>query len=43
VAAGEKSGHISVYAIDGENGDLTQLGRYHSGKGANWVEIVTTK
>jgi 6-phosphogluconolactonase len=43
VAAGEKSGHIAVYAIDGEDGDLAELGRYESGKGANWVEIVTTK
>lgn len=43
VAAGEKSGHIAVYAIDREDGDLTKLGRYESGKGANWVEIVTTK
>jgi len=43
VAAGEKSGHIAVYAINGEDGDLSELGRYESGTGANWVEIVTTK
>jgi 6-phosphogluconolactonase len=31
---------LSTYAIDPENGTLKAVGRYPSGKGANWVEIV---
>jgi len=40
VASGEKSGTLSVHAIDA-NGALGLLGRYPSGKGSNWVEIVS--
>ena len=41
VATGEKSDTISVYAIDAANGSLKLLNRYATGKGSNWVEIVT--
>jgi 6-phosphogluconolactonase len=40
VASGEKSGTISVYSIDQASGALSLLGKYPTGKGANWVEIV---
>lgn len=39
IAAGEKSGHISVYRIDAE-GRLDAVGRYAAGSGPNWIEIV---
>lgn len=38
VASGEKSETLSVHAIDA--GALRLLGKYPSGRGANWVEIV---
>jgi 6-phosphogluconolactonase len=41
VASGEKSGTISVYAIDQANGALKLLNKYPTGKGSNWVEIVS--
>jgi 6-phosphogluconolactonase len=41
VAAGEKSDTISVYAIDQASGALSLLRKYPTGKGANWVEIVS--
>jgi 6-phosphogluconolactonase len=41
VASGEKSGTISVYAIDQSNGALKLLNKYPTGKGSNWVEIVS--
>ena len=41
VASGEKSAMISVYAIDARSGALRRLGQYPTGKGANWVEIVS--
>ena len=41
VASGEKSDTISVYAIDAGSGALQPLQRYPTGKGANWVEIVS--
>lgn len=41
VASGEKSETISVYAIEQANGALHLLRQYPTGKGANWVEIVT--
>jgi 6-phosphogluconolactonase len=41
IAAGEKSETISVYAIDPATGALKLLGKYATGKGANWVEIVS--
>ncbi|TMG82767.1 MAG: hypothetical protein E6H74_10130, partial [Betaproteobacteria bacterium] len=41
VAAGEKSDTISVYSIDQGSGALKLLNKYPTGKGANWVEIVS--
>lgn len=41
VASGEKSGTISSYAIDAETGALKAVGKYPTGKGSNWVEIVS--
>jgi 6-phosphogluconolactonase len=41
VATGEKSETISVYAIDPASGALKLLNKYPTGKGANWVEIVS--
>ena len=41
VATGEKSATISVYAIDASSGALKLLNKYPTGKGANWVEIVS--
>ena len=41
VATGEKSETISVYAIDPANGALKLLNKYPTGKGSNWVEIVS--
>jgi 6-phosphogluconolactonase len=40
VVSGEKSDTISVYAIDA-SGALKPLQKYPTGKGSNWVEIVT--
>ncbi len=41
VVTGEKSETISVYSIDPASGALKFLNRYPTGKGANWVEIVS--
>lgn len=41
IAAGEKSDHITVHAIDQDNGGLKAIGRYPAGRNPNWVEIVT--
>jgi 6-phosphogluconolactonase len=41
VAAGEKSETISVYSIDQTSGALKHINKYATGKGANWVEIVS--
>ena len=41
VASGEKSETISVYAIDPATGALKLLNKYPTGKGSNWVEIVS--
>jgi len=41
VVTGEKSETISVYAIDQGSGALNLLNKYPTGKGANWVEIVS--
>jgi 6-phosphogluconolactonase len=41
VTSGEKSETISVYAIDQANGALKFLNKYPTGKGSNWVEIVS--
>jgi 6-phosphogluconolactonase len=40
VASGEKSDTVSSYAI-GPDGRLRHIGRYPTGKGSNWVEIVS--
>ena len=40
VVTGEKSDTISVYEIGGD-GALKLLQKYPSGKGSNWVEIVS--
>ncbi|AFP84576.1 6-phosphogluconolactonase [secondary endosymbiont of Ctenarytaina eucalypti] len=40
VAAGQKSHHIAVYAIDRRHGGLTPLARYMVGKGPMWVSIL---
>jgi 6-phosphogluconolactonase len=42
VACGEKSETVSVYSIDAASGALKLLNQYPGGKGANWVEIVST-
>jgi 6-phosphogluconolactonase len=41
VVAGEKSETISVYAIDPASGALSLRQKYPTGKGSNWVEIVS--
>jgi 6-phosphogluconolactonase len=41
VVTGEKSDTISVYAIDSTSGALKFLNKYPTGKGSNWVEIVS--
>ncbi|AGC03619.1 6-phosphogluconolactonase [Candidatus Blochmanniella chromaiodes str. 640] len=40
VVAGQKSNCISLYKIDSDNGKLTMLSRYSSGKGPMWVSIM---
>jgi len=40
IVTGEQSSTISSYAIDGAGG-LKLIGRYPTGKGSNWVEIVS--
>ena len=41
VVSGEKSDTISAYAIDEASGALKLIGKYPTGKDANWVEIVS--
>jgi len=41
VVSGEKSGTISSYAIDAASGTLVPAGKAPTGKGSNWVEIVS--
>ena len=41
VVSGEKSDTLSTYAIDSASGALKQIGKYPTGKGSNWVEIVS--
>jgi len=41
VVSGEKSDTISAYAIDPSSGVLRPIGKYSTGKGSNWVEIVS--
>jgi 6-phosphogluconolactonase len=40
IASGEKSQTLSVYAIEA-NGALRPLQKYPTGKGSNWIEIVS--
>ena len=41
IASGENSDTISVYSIDQSSGALKLLQKYPTGKGSNWVEIVS--
>ena len=41
VASGEKSDTVSVYAIDQTSGALKLQNKFPTGKGSNWVEIVS--
>ena len=41
IVSGEKSETISVYAIDPATGALSLRQKYPTGKGSNWVEIVS--
>jgi 6-phosphogluconolactonase len=41
IVSGEQSATVSSYAIDAASGALKLIGRYPTGKGANWVEIVS--
>jgi 6-phosphogluconolactonase len=41
IVSGEKSEMLSVYAIDAASGALKPLKRVATGKGSNWVEIVS--
>lgn len=40
IAAGQKSGHITVYGIDPHHGQLSALGRYPVGQGPMWVSVL---
>jgi 6-phosphogluconolactonase len=39
ITSGEKSDMLAVYSIDAQSG-AEPVGRYPTGNGANWVEIV---
>jgi 6-phosphogluconolactonase len=41
IVSGEKSDTLSVYAIDPASGALSLRQKYPTGKGSNWVEIVS--
>ena len=41
IVSGEKSETVSSYSIDPSSGALKLVGRYPTGKGSNWVEIVS--
>lgn len=41
IVSGEKSDMLSTYAIDPSSGNLRPVGRFPTGKGSNWVEIVS--
>ena len=41
VVSGEKSDKLSTYAIDAASGALKLIGQFPTGKGSNWVEIVS--
>jgi 6-phosphogluconolactonase len=40
IVCGEKSDTLSSYAIEPASGALELIGKYPTGKGSNWVEIV---
>lgn len=40
LAAGQKSGYVSVYEIDQQNGALVFKDRVESGKDPNWIESI---
>jgi len=40
VVSGELSPTVSTYSIDTATGALKHVGKYPTGKGSNWVEIV---
>jgi 6-phosphogluconolactonase len=40
IVSGEKSDTISTYTVDAKTGALELVGRYPTGRGGNWVEIV---
>ena len=39
IAAGQKSHHIALYEIQGEQGLLEEKGRYAVGQGPMWVVV----
>jgi 6-phosphogluconolactonase len=41
VVSGERSETLTTYSIDGATGALKPIGQYPTGKGSNWVEIVS--
>lgn len=41
VVAGEKDAHIGLYRLDQQSGMPTRIGEAATGKGANWVTIVS--
>jgi 6-phosphogluconolactonase len=41
IVSGEKSEMLATYAIDPASGGLRPVGRFPTGKGSNWVEIVS--
>lgn len=40
IESGQKSTQLSLYTINGATGALTLVGRYPTGKGANWISLV---
>jgi 6-phosphogluconolactonase len=40
IVSGELSDTLSTYSIDAASGALKPIGKYPTGKGSNWVEIV---
>lgn len=41
LVSGEKSPQVGVYAINPEDGTLSRHATAPSGKGANWVQVVS--
>lgn len=41
IVAGQKSNYITLYRINANNGMLTMLSRYFSGKGPMWISIFS--